>query len=213
MNAFPRPHIALLLASALLAGCAGVSTPTRFYSLSSLGPAPASAGSPAAILVGIGPLTIPDYVDRPEIVTVAGPNEVTVNDFHRWSGSLDNALSRTLLEDLAAILPAERFTLARWSPPANLDTASSYRVIVEITRFDAAISGLAVVSAHWVLFGPNERVLAVRMSTYKATAKGPAISDIVAALSDDVAAFSREVAAEIEQTAVPIRSKRAAAAP
>jgi uncharacterized lipoprotein YmbA len=208
MNVFSRPARALLLASPLLAGCAGVSAPTRFYSLSSLGTAPASTGSPNAILVGVGPLTIPDYVDRPEIVTVAGPNEVTVNDFHRWSGSLDNALSRTLLEDLASILPAERFTLARWSPPANLDVASSYRVIVEITRFDAAISGPAVVSVHWVLLGPNERVLAVRMSNYRTTAKGPTFSDVVAALSGDIAAFSRDVASEIENTAVPVKSPR-----
>jgi len=207
MKVFSRPVPALLVASTLLTGCAGVSAPTRFYTLSSLGPVPASAGSPNAILVGIGPLTIPDSVDRPEIVTIAGPNEVTVNDFHRWSGSLDSVLSRTVVENLTALLPAERFTIARWSPPADVDTASSYRVLVDVTRFDAALSGSAVVTAHWVLFGPNERVLAVRMSSYKTMAKGPAFSDIVAALSDDIAAFSREVAAEIEKAAVPVRSK------
>src|SRR5262245_20704729 len=86
----------------VLVGCA-TSPPARFYSLSVVGPERTS--SPAGVkppIIAIGPVTIPDVVNRPEIVTANGPNQTTVHDFERWAGSLDGNLSRVLIEDLAS---------------------------------------------------------------------------------------------------------------
>ena len=38
------------------------------------------------ISIGIGSVHIPEYLDRPQIVTLKGPHRLHLAEFHRWAG-------------------------------------------------------------------------------------------------------------------------------
>ena len=81
-----RPLRLLLLAATLGSGCFG-SKPTRFYMLSSTGDVAATADrSGASRVIAVGPIAIPDYVDRPQIVVRESANQVRLAGFDNWAG-------------------------------------------------------------------------------------------------------------------------------
>jgi uncharacterized lipoprotein YmbA len=180
-------------------GCA-TSPQSQFYALSSLTvPEPAAPASEQATVVAVGPVTIPDYVDRPEIVTMEGPNKVAIHDFDRWAGPLDSDLIRVIVEDLAASLPVGQFHVIQWNPSININLTASHRVLVAVNRFDAApgSGGAAVFEADWVLYGLNNSVLAIRKSYRKVPLTGTDVQAVTAAMSQCVSEFSKEVAEAI----------------
>ncbi len=109
---------ALGLAALVLATAACVSlkrTPeARFFVLQSLVEPPAAPREPVGI-VGIESVLLPGHLDRPQIVTWAGPNEMRTDEFLRWGEPLGEGITRTLAEDLAGLLPDHQLVRRPWS--------------------------------------------------------------------------------------------------
>ncbi len=198
--------ISLCVLAAVLGGCFGSSHPSRFYTLSSLRgpePTPQARSDDHRNIVAIGPLAIPDYLDRPEIVTRAGQNEMRVNAFQRWAGPLDDDLSRTLIEDLSVLLPVDRFSVMRWNP-AQHGAPIVYRVMVDVTRFDAVPGAVVFLDADWTVYGNEREILLNKRSTVSGKVNGTEYADLVAAMSKTIEDLSRAIAAavaELEQEA------------
>ena len=77
------------LALLLLAACAAPA-PQNFYTL-----VPEAGSAPAATAttsVFVGPVTIPEDVDRLPMVVRTGPNQVEIRDADRWSEPLKSAI-------------------------------------------------------------------------------------------------------------------------
>lgn len=55
--------------------------------------------------IGVGPVSIPDSLDRSQIATLSGGNEVIIAEFDRWSGSCRDEIARVMTENLSALLP------------------------------------------------------------------------------------------------------------
>jgi uncharacterized lipoprotein YmbA len=70
--------MAVALVAVGVAGCSFVSPPPKSYLLSAAAPAVSSdaLGGP---VVGVGPVTIPTYLDRPSIVLRAAGDEVAIS--------------------------------------------------------------------------------------------------------------------------------------
>lgn len=195
-----RGMIVLCFLATSLGGCFGTSQPSRFYTLSSLrtaAPAPSAQSTSQATIVAVGPLSIPDYLDRPEIVTRAGRNEMRVNDFQRWADTLGSDLSRTIVEDLSVLLPTERFSVIRWNPATQRTVPIAHQVMVDVTRFDAAPGGTVFLEADWTVFGNEKAVLLARRSSISGKVNGSEFTDLVAAMSKAVEDLCREIAADL----------------
>jgi len=192
--------IVLFLLPMVLGACFGSSQPSRFYTLSSLrGPEPVSSATSTgqAAVVAFGPLAIPDYLDRPEIVTRTGQNEVRVNEFQRWAGALDGNLSRTIVEDLSVLLPSERYSVIRQAAAAQTRVPVKYRVMVDVRRFDAAPGGTVVLEADWSVSGTDKEMPLMRKSIISSKVGGSEFPDLVAAMSKAVEDLCREIAAGV----------------
>jgi uncharacterized protein len=107
-----RPwRLALVLLGASLIGMAGCAStqPSRFYVLTDL----ASVESPPQVTtagqgpaVGVGPVTLPKYLDRPQIATRAGRHELAYDEFERWAEPLDTIVGFVnLLSGLSNVHP------------------------------------------------------------------------------------------------------------
>ncbi|MDB5905434.1 MAG: hypothetical protein JWM26_4312 [Betaproteobacteria bacterium] len=139
-----------VLAAGLLFLCAcslGTSPPERFFTLASepASAAPASADT-AAYLVVVGPVTIPEIVDRPQLVTSAGANRVEIAEQARWAAPLKSEIPRVIADHLARQLEGAR-TATSDERGAG---APDYRVIVDVQRFDSSAAG-ATIQASWAI--------------------------------------------------------------
>ena len=194
--------------SAALAGCLGTSPATRFYTLSPPegGRAPASAVIDTA--VEIGPVTIPDYLDRRQIVTRSGRNGLVLAEFDRWGGSLEEEIASALAADLTARLAPLRVAVLPWRSPLLAKARTVYRIPVTIDRFDGAPGGKVVLSAAWGVFVKEEKheegVLA-RQSAVTEEVRGTGYGELVAAMGRAVEGLGKEMADRV--AAVVARKK------
>jgi len=182
--------VLLVPAAAVVTGC---SPATRYYTLSqveSVTPREAHAGA-ATALIGIGPVELPDYVDRPQIVVRTSSNTVDQATFDQWGGSLDDMVPRLLVDDLALRLPTDHFV----SFPQSGDLDFDYRVPVSISQFDVSTAGEAVVVARWQVRGKaGSGSVIVRETIARAQADGTSYQQRVAALSRALAILTDEIA-------------------
>ncbi len=191
-SAFPAALLALLLG-----GCASTE-PARFYVLA---PVAAPGSSPVTgqpnLGVGVGPVEIPELLNRPQIVTRAGDHERRLAGFDRWAEPLADNVAGVLAENLASLLASERVTVFPWRPSTPLDA----QVEVEVIRLDADAAGQCVLVARWTLLDPAGKTLLSRRTEYRETTASTETEAVVAALSRALAALSRDVAAALAELA------------
>ena len=181
---------ALLCAvAAFVAGCA--SPPSSFYTLShTAAPAVAPAATTSNLGVVVGPVSIPAIVDMPQFVLSTGPNQVTIDEYHRWASPLQNNISRVVAENLVAMLGTPHVWLFQQSLNADAD----YRVAIEVQGFESAPGDAATLSVVWVV----RRIKDGKAETGRTTAREP-VSDkgfdaLAAAHSRALARLSQDVA-------------------
>jgi len=192
------PLLAICLAS--LVGCA-TSASSKFYTLTAMKGTDAPAGvvpvEEGAILA-VGPVRLPDYLDRPQIMTRSEGNEIRMAETERWAGSLQEDVSRVLVENLSALLAGKRVAVARWSSAMQTTVPFRNRLAVEILRFEGPVGGTVVLKARYALFGPDGRkVISAGESIVREPTGGADYEALTAAMSRALAAFSREVAEAI----------------
>jgi uncharacterized lipoprotein YmbA len=187
-----RTALVLIVALAGLGACAS-SPPPRSYLLSAATP-PASSGHAAGPVVGVGPVAIPDYLDRAPLVLLTGGDEVALSAEHQWAEPLRAGVSRVLAENLSMMIPTDAVPVFPWRTPWT----PQYRVTVEILRFEGPLGGPAVLSARWRLLDGNGRELVLRAVHRSEATVGSSPAALVAAQSRLLAGVSRDIAAEIQ---------------
>jgi uncharacterized lipoprotein YmbA len=147
---------ALVMATA---GCVSLKrTPeARFFVLQPLVEPPVGAQEPVAI-IGVEPVWLPDYLNRPQVVTWAGPNEMRTDEFVRWAEPLDEGITRTLAANLAALLPDHQIVLRPW--PGRVQTRC--RVQVALKSFGLQRDGTVRLESQYRLL-PHDGALAYLM--------------------------------------------------
>jgi uncharacterized protein len=179
--------------------------PTQFFLLAPLAPSSADASATKELLVGIGPITVPEYLDRSNIVRRFAPNRVAISEFEWWAEPLDQSLLRVIGDNLAARLGTP--TVLRYPWPVLMKPV--YAVAMNFSRFDILDGGRVHLSAGWVIRGGQpRRALLTRESSIEKTAAGPSTADAVAALSQTLDDLSAEIAGAIQTLRVEAPSKK-----
>ncbi|MHB1219185.1 MAG: PqiC family protein [Alphaproteobacteria bacterium] len=193
--------LAVLLPAILLASCAGTSAPTQFYTLATTVEAGGAPKAPAGkkLFVGVGPVTLADYLDRPQIVVRGSAYKVSLADFDQWAGPLDTGLPTVLVGDLAALMPQDDVVMV----PQPFITPLDYQVRINVSRFDIDGAGNAVTEAQWQVYDVKKStVVATQNSVQREPAgAGTGTEAGVAALSRTLGALSREMAKAIAAAA------------
>jgi hypothetical protein len=178
----------------LLGGCAS-SPPVRYFTLQ--GPvAEACAKAPtasevAARSVQLLHVSVPDVVDRPQLVFRTGDNTLSVNETARWAEPLKSALSSLLASELAQALGCVPVVLRSTGIE---DTA--WKLSVDVRRLEARPGQSVVLEAVWSLRG-NAKAFS-RRSLIQEAVVGESLEAMVAAQSRAVAGLARDIARLIE---------------
>jgi len=193
--------VKILIGSALaLCLCACFSSPSsRFYMLNSIQQSASSAMVEAdqnSLSICVGPVLMAEYIDRKQMCTRDGGNEVLYSEFHRWAEPLDAAFSRVLVENLSLLLGTSRIDVFPWKSPAPAD----YQVRIMLLKFNGEPGGSAEVKVRWSLeaAGRKEPVFD-RMTSIVEPVESGKYEDLVKAQNKALDKISREIAGVIQQ--------------
>ena len=191
--------LAIIMVLVLLAGCRGATSPVEFYTLSpidTISEADKIVGLGDNLAVGVGPLQIPKIIDRPQIVTRIGPNQIHVDEFHRWAGSVYEDFLRVVTMNLSALLQSRLVVAFPWEDYFDPD----YRIYMEINQFDGRLGQYAQLDVTWAIIGRETRkILLVRKSLIREPVQGEDYDTFVAAKSRILGTLSRQIAQGIKE--------------
>jgi uncharacterized lipoprotein YmbA len=188
-----------VLAAAMtwLAGCSSPS-PT-FYALraddataATSNASPAVPTGAAALDVIVGPVTVPDMVDRPQIVTRNPDNTIQMNEFARWATPLKLDVGRVVAADLA-----QRLGTAHVSTFDGASTPPVWRVRVDITRIDSVLGDSVTIDAQWVVRPPGHQALTLGHTVAHEQVTSQDYGALVDAHDRALATISADIAAAI----------------
>ncbi len=178
-------------------GC-GTSQPSHFYLLRAVSPSSVSGLSdtnPLSLSFGLGPVTLPKYLDRPQIVTKTSAHEVDLAEFHKWAEPLSENVSHVLAENLSVILSTDRIEQYPWKRITPVD----YQIVVDVLQFDGTRGGEAILTARWSLLGGDEQtVFTTRKTQVTHIPTSQDYAALVEAMSQNLEDLSREIAEAIK---------------
>ena len=188
------PVMVLLLALVVcFSACGGKSDTSQFYVLSPLPQPGLSAGE--GMTIGVFPVSMPDYLDRPQIVTRVSDNEIKLDEFSRWAEPLKDSFTRALVQNLSTLLNTAK--VVRTTRSAGVPMA--LQVGVEVVQFDGTLGGEVVLIVQWGVFeADGKKLLMGKRSSFKEPTGAATYEALVAAESRAVAALSREIAEAIK---------------
>lgn len=180
----------------LLGGCVGKSPPVEYFMLEPERRAVATPADEASAgpVIAIGPIRIPEYLDRPHIVTAKGGNAYKIDESHRWAERLDDNISRVLVRDLEAMVPA-RQVLAN---NADRGQAVDFRVPVNILEFHIEPDGQALLIAQWSIRRDKDTLIS-RTTSIRAAASATDYGKMVSALNECLSGLSRTIAKALRE--------------
>ena len=133
-----------IMATLLVAAC-GTAPKENFYTLAAT--ATPSTQARADVSVFVGPVAIPEAVDRTPMVLRSGPNRVEIDDFNRWAEPLSSGIARVVAENLSRGIGTPRVLSSRRASGEKVD----YRVALDVQRFDSSLAEGASLDAFWTL--------------------------------------------------------------
>ncbi|MCK9431762.1 MAG: PqiC family protein [Candidatus Omnitrophica bacterium] len=146
------------------------------------------------IIVGIGPVEIPEYQNRPQIVTQDKNGMLNFAQFQRWGEPLDSGLARVILRNVSEILPQAEFQMF----PCSFIIPLDYQVMVNILQLEIRLDGDVFMVVQWTIVDfKNKQVLFAKKSEFRQTAEPRGYPGIVRALSRESASLSEEIAQNI----------------
>jgi uncharacterized lipoprotein YmbA len=179
-----------------LAACLGPREDTSAFFLLSPAPPPPASSAPVPVAIGLGPIVLPGYLDRAQMVVRISDNQIALSDADRWAEPLAANLQRTLEENLGALLPGASFVTYPWYPSETPDHA----VAITFRRFEADSTGAVVLDATWEVTTDGTRSDG-RATRVEETSAAPDRAAAVAAQSRALARLAEEIAAAVRRAA------------
>jgi uncharacterized lipoprotein YmbA len=183
----------------LVAGCSSSPTP-RFYTLTPQAPpaevaagAPAAPAAPSAAArpsVGVAAVTLPQTVDRPQMVTRTGANEVAISELNRWAGPLKDDVARVLAENLARLSGNAQV----FAYPSAGAAIADYRVLVDFQRFDGKDGGEVLLEALWTVQSAGGEIVSAGRSAAREATDAPGYEALASAYSRALAKLAGYIA-------------------
>lgn len=180
--------IAISILCLLLAACGA--GPKSYYVLTADGPAPSGGGSG----IGVGPVMVAEYIDRPNLVLQEQPNQLAVASDHRWAGALDASIARVTATNLGRRTGTGNIHVYPWPRDEGL----RYQVTLDVRQFHGGADGHAVLEVGWRVYAlPERRLVASRTFTGREELERDGYQPLVAAQSRLLSRMADDIAASL----------------
>ena len=199
----------IAVSCALALGACGSSPPVRYFTLQGAATATATATAaegaaavaPAAALrsVQLVGLSLPEAVDRPQLVSRSGENTLSVHEYARWAEPLKSAFAVVLAAEMRAALGGAPVVVRA----AGIED-TAWRLGIDVQRFDAQPGQAVVLEAVWTLRGRADGKSGgtiSRASVVREALAGGSLEAMVAAQSRATARLAQEIAGVVDAQA------------
>ncbi len=176
-----------------IAGC-GSSPKAKFYIMNTLDRELSSMVKTDKIAIRLAPVTIPEVLLRPQIVTRTAKNRLVLNEFNRWGGDFQEDFQRIMGENLAILLATDHVILSQDITPLTTDV----QITINVRRFDGQLGGQVILNTDWAIAsGSRGQKIMAKKSVLQENTDGSDYQAYVAAQSRLLAKLSQEISAEI----------------
>ncbi len=184
-----------LLLTGLVTACG--STPRSDYYMLSAN-ARGSMGSEGPS-IGVGPVSVPEYLKRREMVLNRSANRLHLADFDRWAEPLDAGVLRVTALNLSLLLQTQQVQTFPWrrsNPP-------DFGISIAVVQFSMQ-GRQALLVAEWTVTEPATGTAVMQhISRLENSATGGDPEDVAAAYSDLLKDLSKEIATAITELRAP----------
>lgn len=198
-------RVSALFATAWLAGCASSPVPSYFALDPGASPARVTgrADDRGAIIL-VGPVHVPERIDRAQIVLVGEGHRVLIRQQDRWAEPIADGITRTLARVLAGALPGHAVMPAGILAPAN-----AWRLAVDVTAMDARTDGRVDLALDWTLqsLQPAAPVALVGQERIATAATADGTEAMVGAMRSAIEQAATRIAARIEGAVPAVRPR------
>jgi uncharacterized lipoprotein YmbA len=174
----------------LIGACMG-SPQASFYTLRSE-PLERSIDSDEQFAIAIESVTVPDIVDRPQLVLRVSNTQVRIDEFARWAEPLKSQIADTMAADLA-----RQFPNALVSSAAQLTGKSTFHVYIDVQTLESTPGDAVSVTVLWSVRASKQGGTISGKSVVREPTDGPGYDALVAAHSRALASVSSDIAGAI----------------
>ena len=201
-------YASVVLFSFVCSGCFSIpnSPVPKFYTLHST---ESSGGNKLLniapqVIIGIGPVEIPEYQNRPQIVTQDKKGMLTFAQFERWGESLDSGLARLILENLTLMFPQTEFQIF----PCNFAIPLDYQVIVNVMQLENQLDQDVLLATQWTIINSKTKeMLLTKRSLIRQAVNPHTYSGLALALSRAGTLLSNEIGENLAKITVKSKEK------
>lgn len=209
MRRLKNLSVAMGLAWLALSGCSALepkADPSRYFTLAPLAQVdpsrPQAASNPGGVFIGVGPIQLPGYLDRQQLVTRVSQNRFQVAENDRWAEPLAENFTRVLMQNLSALLPTARLVTHPWRQGERPD----YQLEIDVLRFEPNAGTNVELLARWhVRDSATKQSFAAKETRLTLAATGGSTEAAVSAMSEALAGLSEEIARAAQ--ALPPKAK------
>jgi uncharacterized protein len=167
---------------------------SRFFILTPI----SNSGTPVTdttsqLSIGIGPIDFPDYLKRPQVITLEEPNRIDLSQDRRWGEPLDKDFARIFSENMSQLLDTQRIEKYPWSRKVDID----YQIEVDVIQFETIASGRSQLKTRWIIRDGKGGKELYASETDSSSPVDKTEAGAAAALSKDVGTLSRDIATRI----------------
>ncbi|MCX5694559.1 MAG: PqiC family protein [Candidatus Omnitrophica bacterium] len=201
-------YVVIIIMVFIFNGCLSVSNSPvpKFYMLRAIDNATESKkfNISSKTIIGIGPIEIPEYQNRPQIVTRDKEGMLNFAQFERWGESLDAGLARLILENLTVMLPQAEFQIF----PCNFSIPLDYQVIINVVQLESQLDKEVFLAIQWTIVDTKTKgmLLTKRSEIYQAI-NPHTYFGLAQALSKACASLSREIAESLSKLSIQPETK------
>jgi hypothetical protein len=190
--------IVLTLATLILTSGCGFLAPqpdrSRFYvltTLSQLDGEPSDPKSMRGVVVGLGPIRFPDYLNRSQLISRSSENQIRISPLDYWAEPLTTSFGRVLSENLSQLLGTHEIVHHPWF----VTFRPQYEIPMNVLRFETRHLVGAELVARWTIReGETRKVVHVSESSIRVPVEGAGAGAEVKALSRALEELSVEIA-------------------
>ena len=183
-------YLLSICAPLLLLGACSSTPQSNYYLLSAKA---TEALAPCHCSIGVGPVTVAEYLNRPQITVTGKPGQLQIEQFQRWAEPVRYSVERVLVENLAIVTDSTQLVVHPWRQGQN----PRYRVRIHILTMNRETNS-AVIKVQWQLSDSQSgKTISTHLESYKASVNGDGYRNLVEGFSDALLQLSVQISTEI----------------
>lgn len=189
--------VKILIVPGLLSGliaCSATSPSPRLYLLHAVEERSAGERDTSPTII-VGPITLPEHLNRKGILTRAEQYEVKVAEFDRWAEPLEDNIISTIAENLAAMVPSDHVI----NYPSELSSRADFTIRAQVLAFGTEVNGDAILNIIWEIVDSSGNVMELKNTHYRKSRQTDDMPSTVAAMSYVLGQLSHDITAVLQQ--------------